>query len=117
MKFASIAAGAALAAAGVLGASGTAVAAPNAPYYVTTWHDVNVRSCEATSCPVIGWLPAGSTSIAYCWTYGEPITDAGITNDVWLVLSRQDGGRRLASAVYFQGDERANLPYEANCDR
>ncbi|RKT55236.1 SH3 domain-containing protein [Saccharothrix australiensis] len=117
MKFVKLVAGVVLAVAALLGGAATAVANPTHPYPVTAWHDVNVRSCEATSCPVIGRIAAGATVTAYCWTYGEPITDAGLTNDIWLVLSRQDGGRRLASALYFTGDQRANLPYEANCDR
>ncbi|TWP52186.1 SH3 domain-containing protein [Lentzea tibetensis] len=116
MQFTKAAAGSALAAAALVGSATTAVAAPAELYHVTAWHDVNIRSCEARSCPVVGHIEAGERHIAYCWTDGETISDFGITNNIWLMVSRQDGGRWLASAVYFQGDRYANLPADAHCD-
>ncbi|MDU0290401.1 hypothetical protein [Saccharothrix longispora] len=111
----------ALAAAGVLTGSAAAAAAPasgwdpDAPYAVTTWHYVNQRSCPSSACAYLGTIPAWTRTIAYCWYQGEPVTDAGITNDVWLLVSLQDGGQWWASAVYFQGDAYANLPGHAAC--
>ncbi|MBW4720249.1 hypothetical protein [Saccharothrix obliqua] len=122
MRFVKAVAGVVLAMAAMLGGTMTAGAAPaeqaaSTPrYQVSTWHYVNIRSCEATSCDVVGYLPAGATTTAWCWTFGETITDAGITNNIWLLLNRQDGARWMASAVYFTGDQFANLPFEANCD-
>jgi len=56
-----------------------------------------------------------TTRIAYCWRHGQSITDAGITNDIWVKGSLEDGGRRYMSAVYLVGDERGGLPVEAVC--
>ena len=53
--------------------------------------------------------------IAYCWRHGQSITDAGITNDIWVKGSLEDGGQRYMSAVYLVGDERGGLPVEAVC--
>jgi hypothetical protein len=106
--------GTALAAAALIAGSGVALAAPPTKGYptVTTWADVNVRTCEATSCPVAYTLPAGTTTNGICWTRGENIYAYGIYNDIWIKVSGQDGGRFMASAIFFVGDERANLPYE-----
>jgi hypothetical protein len=97
--------------AGEVGASG-----PPA-YSATTWHAVNVRICPSTAClPAAGGqIPEGTTKGVYCWVHGEPVTDYGYTNDVWLNVGRQDGGTQWSSAVYFVGDEYANLPAEARC--
>ena len=121
MRIVNTVAAAALAAAGVLTGSAAASAAPadgvapSSPYSVTTWHQVNMRSCPSSACSHLGAIPAYVTTIAYCWYRGEPVTDAGITNDVWLLVSLQDGGQKWSSAVYFQGDEFANLPVAAEC--
>lgn len=106
-----------LAVAALLGSAGVAQAdIPPPPYpRVTAWHDVNVRTCEALSCPVAYTIPAGSSSVAYCWTRGETVNAFGIYNNIWIMVSLNSGGRYLASAIYFEGNERANLPYESDC--
>ncbi len=77
---------------------------------------INIRLCPASSCTLAGLMVAGTSSDrALCWTHGEEITDAGITNDIWIVVREEDGGPKWASAVYFTGDERAGIPVEAAC--
>jgi uncharacterized protein YraI len=111
--------GTALTAAALLAGSGVAQADPVLPTRtpVTAWANVNVRECPATSCKVFGVIKAGETVDAYCWTHGERITDYGITNEYWLMVSRMDGGRYLSSALYFKGDARANLREDNYCTR
>lgn len=106
-----------LSAAALFAGSGVALADPPLPPYptVTTWADVNVRTCEATSCPIWRTLPAGTSTIGICWTRGENVYAHGIYNDIWIKVSGMDGGRYMASAIFFVGDERANLPYENDC--
>ncbi|MFD9702896.1 hypothetical protein [Lentzea sp. NPDC059081] len=98
---------------------GTAAAqadVPLPPYpQVTTWADVNVRTCESTACPVAWVMKAGTIANGICWTRGENVQAYGIWNDVWIKVSSMDGGRYLASAIFFVGDNRANLPYENDC--
>jgi hypothetical protein len=33
---------------------------------------------------VLGTMAAGQSSVAYCYSLGETISDFGITNDVWV---------------------------------
>ncbi|WP_158852404.1 hypothetical protein [Saccharothrix deserti] len=125
MRITKTAAVAAAAAAGLFagGATATATASPagevgaSGPplYTATAWHDVNVRLCPSTACLSIGQTPADTTKGVYCWTYGQWVTDYGITNDVWLNVGRQDGGTQWSSAIYFVGDKYANLPVDAQC--
>ena len=118
MGIARTALGVGLAVGALLGGAAQASAQPvsaTAVFSVTAWHDVNLRSCASTTCGVVGSVSAGTTSIAYCWRHGEPITDAGITNDIWVKGSQEDGGQRYMSAVYLVGDERGGLPVEAVC--
>ncbi|WP_158852403.1 SH3 domain-containing protein [Saccharothrix deserti] len=92
------------------------VGASSALYTVTAWHDVNVRSCASTACLTVGSIVAGQSRKVACWVHGESVTDYGITNDIWLqVGGRQEGGTQWSSAVYFAGDEYANLPADAQC--
>ncbi|GAB2999849.1 hypothetical protein [Saccharothrix stipae] len=86
-------------------------------YSATAWHDVKVRHCPSTSCTQAPGSPilAGWTVGAYCWVHGESVTDFGYTNDVWLNIGRQDGGTQWSSAIYFKGDQYANLPKDARC--
>jgi hypothetical protein len=86
-------------------------------YSATAWHDVNVRHCPSTSCTQAPGSPvlAGWTVGVYCWVHGETVTDFGYTNDVWLNIGRQDGGTQWSSAIYFAGDDYANLPKDAQC--
>ncbi|SER71013.1 hypothetical protein SAMN05216188_114103 [Lentzea xinjiangensis] len=100
-----------------IGGAGVAQADPPAPPYptVTTWHDAEVRTCEALSCPVYQVIPAGTSTIGICWTRGETVTALGYSNNVWIMVSMNSGGRYLVSAIYFEGNERANLPYENDC--
>ncbi|MFI6094286.1 SH3 domain-containing protein [Lentzea sp. NPDC051213] len=111
--------GTVLAAAALLAGSGVAQAEQALPQRtpVTAWADVNIRECPATSCKVFGVIKAGETVDAFCWTHGERIFDYGLVNEYWLMVSRQDGGRYLSSALYFKGDQRANLPIENYCGR
>ncbi|MFD7655110.1 hypothetical protein ACFV4N_14140 [Actinosynnema sp. NPDC059797] len=105
----------ALAAAGLLVGGGAASA--GALYTVTAWHDVNIRTCPSTACGKAGSLVAGQQRKVECWVRGESVTDAGITNDVWLQVDDADenGPDLWSSAVYFVGDEYAGLPSDARC--
>lgn len=109
--------GSLLAALALIVGSGVAQADPPKPPYpiVTTWADAEVRTCEALSCPVYRVIPAGTDSIGICWTRGQTVYDHGIYNNIWIMVSMNSGGRYLASAIYFKGNERANLPYENDC--
>lgn len=123
MRIAKTALGIGLAVGALLG--GTASASASAepadvfyPYHVTAWHDVNVRVCASAKCdidPAIKKLRAGETSIAFCWKHGQSITDFGITNDIWVVVSMRDANAGYVSALYLAGDERGGLPVGALC--
>ncbi|GAA2682136.1 hypothetical protein GCM10010428_50280 [Actinosynnema pretiosum subsp. pretiosum] len=105
----------ALASAALLAGAGTA-SAGNQSYPVSSWLDVNVRTCASTFCKPVGVAEVGYTTYATCWTRGELIIEHGITNDVWLQVGSTDTGVwGYASAVYFRGDELANLPATAQC--
>lgn len=106
-----------LSAVALIAGSGVALAdPPPGPYpAVTTWADAEVRTCEALSCPVDHVIPAGVSTIGICWTRGQTVYDHGIYNNIWIMVSMNSGGRYLASAIYFKGNERANLPYENDC--
>jgi uncharacterized protein YraI len=120
MRIAKAALGVGLVVGALFGGAAQASAAPmsaSTVYDVTTWHDVNLRGCASTTCAIVGSIPAGTRTIAYCWKHGEPVTDAGITNDIWVKGSLEDGGQRFMSAVYLVGDERGGLPVEAVCTR
>ncbi|WP_156213454.1 hypothetical protein [Lentzea aerocolonigenes] len=106
-----------LSAAALVAGSGVALADVPLPPYptVTTWADVNVRTCEATSCPIAWTLPPETSTIGICWTRGETVHAYGIYNNIWIKVSSMDGGRYMASAIFFKGNERANLPYENDC--
>lgn len=104
--------------AGGVATAAAEVGASGPPQYsATTWHEVNVRHCPSTSCTQAPGspIPAGWTVGVYCWVHGQSVTDFGYTNDVWLNIGRQDGGTQWSSAIYFVGDEFANLPKEAHC--
>jgi hypothetical protein len=85
---------------------------------VWAWHDVNVRqSCPSTSCPIdpVDKLNAGDWAWGLCWQHGETITAYGITNDIWVEISLEDGLARYVSAVFLTGDKYGNLPATAEC--
>jgi hypothetical protein len=117
VNFVKTAAAVVLGTAALIGGATPAMADTLVPPYptVTAWHDVNIRTCSSTSCPTSGKILAGNGSLAYCWVYGQTITDFGITNDVWIQVDRKPGVKLFASAVYFVGDKYANLPVKANC--
>ncbi|MEU4769491.1 hypothetical protein AB0H12_40305 [Actinosynnema sp. NPDC023794] len=125
MRIVNTAVAVALAGSGLLAGGAVALAQPAgeadasaAPKYsATAWHNVNVRICPSTAClPAAGGqILEGTTVGVYCWVHGQTVTDYGYTNDVWLNVGRQDGGTQWSSAIYFAGDEFANLPKEAHC--
>jgi hypothetical protein len=120
LRIAKIALGVGLAAAALLGGAAQASAQPvsaSDTYRVTSWHAVNVRQCPGTTCAIdpVFTFPAGATRFGLCWKHGQSITDFGITNDIWVRISLEDGLARYVSAVYLVGDERGNLPVEAVC--
>ena len=47
--------------------------------------------------------------------HGEKITAYGITNDIWVVVSLQDGIPLFVSALYLVGDKYGNMPATAEC--
>jgi hypothetical protein len=110
--------GSLLAAGALVSGSGVALADPPQPPYnaVTTWADAEVRTCEALSCPVHHVIPAGENVVAICWTRGQMVYDHGIANNIWIMVGLNTrGDRYLASAIYFKGNERGNVPYEQDC--
>jgi uncharacterized protein YraI len=122
MRLIRTAVAAALATAGLLAGGTTALAAPAGEvgangvlFTVTAWHDVNARTCPSTSCAKVDSLVAGQSRKIACWVHGEPVTDAGVTNDVWLQVRRTEGNVQWASAVYFVGDQYADTPSDAVC--
>jgi uncharacterized protein YraI len=122
MRIVKTTAAVALAAASLFAGSTTALAAPtgevsakSALYTVTAWHDVNARTCPSTSCSAVDSLVAGQSRKIACWVHGESVTDAGVTNDVWLQVRRTEGNVQWSSAIYFVGDQYANTPADAEC--
>ncbi|MGY1499578.1 hypothetical protein ACW4TU_23855 [Streptomyces sp. QTS52] len=122
-----------LALAGTLGTAGAASAvSPQAPsparagsggvgtqtagtYYATTWASTNNRTCAYTSCGIRSVLSANVTYVVNCWVYGQTITAEGYTNNIWLQVRYTDNSVGYSSAIYFKGDNRGNLPANANC--
>lgn len=121
MKIVQIAVAALLTAVALIGGSATALADPVATaastevYSVTAWHDVNIRTCPATACTKAGFLPAGYSTNAYCYMHGEPVTDFGITRDIWVLVGHQDGGNQFLNALYLVGDLKGNMPANSYC--
>ncbi|MDQ2583228.1 hypothetical protein [Saccharothrix yanglingensis] len=124
MEFAKPSVAVALVVAGLFTGGTTAVAegegevgAFGALYTVTTWHEVKIRTCPSSACSQQGSLHAGQSRKVECWAHGESITDAGITNDIWLQVddADEDNGDLWSSAVYFVGDQYAGLPADARC--
>ncbi|MEU3604299.1 SH3 domain-containing protein [Streptomyces sp. NPDC035033] len=122
----------ALVLAGVLGAAGTASAAPAEtdrtaraafsdptlpPVYGSrkVWKDVNHRTGPSGSYSIIGKLYAGNSYAVSCWKYGESVTAEGTTNNVWILARNGSGRWGYSSAIYFSGDKYANLPQSAKC--
>ncbi|MFJ3670341.1 SH3 domain-containing protein [Streptomyces sp. NPDC090106] len=99
---------------------GTAVAAStggqesvhvmSAPYAVVPYEAVNVRTGPSRAFPAVGSVAAGEARGAYCWEFGEPVSDYGYTNNVWVKLAEG-----YVSAVYLKGDEYGGLPATASC--
>lgn len=81
-----------------------------APYAVVPYETVNVRSGPARAFPTVGTVAAGQPRGAYCWEFGEPVSDYGITNRVWVKLAEG-----YVSAVYLKGNEYGDLPASASC--
>ena len=80
-------------------------------YKVTAWHSGNARYAPYTwANPPTGYVYAGHTYGAYCWTYGQTINASGYTNNIWIAT---DLG--YTTAIFFKGDNRANLPVSAQC--
>ncbi|MET7980478.1 SH3 domain-containing protein [Streptomyces mirabilis] len=97
--------------------AGLAAAAPVAPaspaepsYTVVPYENVKVRKLPTKDSAYLATLTAGQSYAAYCWTHGQTVTDHGYTNDIWIGFA--DG---FSSAVYFKGDQYANLPATAQC--
>jgi uncharacterized protein YraI len=81
-----------------------------APYVVVPYETVNIRSGPARPFPTVGSVPAGQARGAYCWEYGETVSDYGFTNNVWVKLAEG-----YVSAVYLKGNEYGDLPASASC--
>ncbi|MFD0025965.1 SH3 domain-containing protein [Streptomyces sp. NPDC058382] len=97
-----------------------AVPAPSAAaatYSVNIWAQVNQRSGPHTGSAKIGTLGlADNPHKAQCWIVGDTVTAEGYTNNIWLKVQNKDGGSwGYASAIYFKGDKRGNLPASAKC--
>lgn len=113
--------GTVLVAAALVGGASTASASESASadgapaYQVRAWHDVNVRTCSSTWCGIGGQLLAGDIAPAYCYVTGEPVSDLGITNDVWVKIGERADTDLFVSAVYLSGNRYANLPVGALC--
>ncbi|MFE5081089.1 SH3 domain-containing protein [Streptomyces mirabilis] len=100
--------------AGLAAAAPVAPAAPASPaeqsYTVVPYENVKVRNLPTKDSAYLATLTAGQSYTAYCWTHGQTVTDHGYTNDIWIGFA--DG---FSSAVYFKGDQYANLPATAQC--
>ncbi|WP_405827682.1 SH3 domain-containing protein [Streptomyces sp. NBC_01176] len=96
-----------LAPAGIAAAQG---APAEQSYTVVPYENVNVRQLPTKDSAYLATLTAGQSYQAYCWTHGQTVTDHGYTNDIWIGFA--DG---YSSAVYFKGDQYANLPASAEC--
>lgn len=81
-----------------------------APYAVVPYETVNVRSGPARAFCTVGTVAAGQPRGAYCWEFGEPVSDYGFTNRVWVKLAEG-----YVSAVYLKGNEYGDLPASASC--
>ncbi|MFC5201958.1 SH3 domain-containing protein [Streptomyces kaempferi] len=97
-----------LAPAGMAAAAQAALAEQS--YTVVPYENVNVRQLPTKDSAFLATLTAGRSYQAYCWTHGQTVTDHGYTNDIWIGFA--DG---YSSAVYFKGDQYANLPASAQC--
>ncbi len=81
-----------------------------APYAVVPYETVNVRTGPSRAFPTVGTVAAGESRGAYCWEFGEPVSDYGFTNRVWVKLAEG-----YVSAVYLKGNEYGDLPASASC--
>ncbi|GHE63573.1 hypothetical protein [Streptomyces capitiformicae] len=61
------------------------------PYVVVPYETVNVRTGPARPFPSAGTVAAGEARGAYCWEFGELISDYGFTNRVDKLTSRHEG--------------------------
>ncbi|GHA70366.1 SH3 domain-containing protein [Streptomyces termitum] len=119
----------ALALAGVLGAAGTAAAAPagaeravlSGPVlppvhsYRNVWSTVNLRLYATGDSRLLGKLYGGNSYAVSCWKYGQSVTAEGTTNNVWILARSGSGTWGYSSAIYFSGDKYGNLPASAKC--
>lgn len=104
-------------------ASGRSVAGAPAPsataatYTVNIWAKVNHRTGPHTSSSLIGHLGTGDNPHqAQCWIKGDKVTAEGYTNDIWIKAYNKAAKKwGYSSAIYFKGNERANLPAGAKC--
>ncbi|MCZ0997161.1 SH3 domain-containing protein [Streptomyces mirabilis] len=97
--------------AGLAAAAPASLASPaEQSYTVVPYENVKVRQLPKQDSAYLATLTAGQSYTAYCWTHGQTITDHGYTNDIWIGFA--DG---FSSAVYFKGDQYANLPASAQC--
>lgn len=81
-----------------------------APYAVVPYETVNVRSGPVRAFPTVGTVATGEARGAYCWEFGEPVSDYGFTTSVWVKLAKD-----CVSAVYLKGNEFGDLPASASC--
>ena len=80
-------------------------------YTVTAWHNADVHNGPYIKPDnVISKVAAGEVYTADCWTNGQAVDDEGYHNDIWIRLPLPAGGVGYVSAIYLEGDERANLP-------
>jgi hypothetical protein len=84
-------------------------------YTVTAYQGAKVRPAPNTNGEPVSYVVAGGSYPAACWTEGETVTDNGITSDIWIRLFLNSGGVGYVSAIYLNGDSRANLPFDAIC--
>jgi hypothetical protein len=85
-------------------------------YSVCAYQRANVRDRPSRDHGrVVSYVVAAECYPANCWTRGQPITDNGVTNDIWIKLPLRAGGVGYVSALYLRGDERGGLPESAHC--
>ncbi|RFU83398.1 SH3 domain-containing protein [Streptomyces triticagri] len=81
----------------------------------TVWDNVNVRDLPDTGSKKVAMLKAGKTYTTVCWGHYQTVKSDGYKNDIWIMVWANDTKLGWASAIYFKGDEKANLPASNKC--
>ncbi|RII17114.1 hypothetical protein DSC45_15230 [Streptomyces sp. YIM 130001] len=100
----------------VVGMAGGADAKGREHHRRTVWDNVNVRDLPDTGSKKVATLKAGKTYTTVCWGHYQTVKSDGYTNDIWIMVWAGDTKLGWASAIYFKGDEKADLPKSNKCE-